>query len=62
MDSGKQVIQELESRRKSLNERFMNSKTVAEANNIERELWALRTAIRYHKSVDAKKRPNSRKS
>lgn len=49
MTSGEQIIRDLEDRRKALNERLMNSKTIDEANNIERELWALRAAIRHCK-------------
>ena len=49
MNSSPDIIRELEFKRKALNERLMNSKNVAEANGIERELWALRAAIRYHK-------------
>lgn len=50
MTSSPDIIRELEFKRKALNERLMNANDVAEANVIERELWALRTAIRYHKS------------
>lgn len=49
MGSSEQVIRELELKRKALNERLMNAKDLAEANSIERELWALRAAIRHHK-------------
>jgi hypothetical protein len=45
MNSGMQTLRELESRRKALNERLMNSQNIQEANNIERELWAIRAAI-----------------
>jgi len=54
MNSYPDIIRELEFKRKALNERLMNSKNVAEANGIERELWALRAAIRYHKGKVAK--------
>ncbi|HEV2697188.1 MAG TPA: hypothetical protein VGU90_04280 [Terriglobales bacterium] len=49
--SSEQVISELENRRKLLNDKLMNAKTVREANEIERELWALRAAIRYRKRL-----------
>lgn len=62
MNSGKQTLRELESRRKALNERLMNSKNLEEANNIERELWALRAAIRQMKSLSEIKQPPSRES
>ncbi len=48
MQSSQEIIQELENKRRALNERLMNSKDLAEANSIERELWALRAAIRHH--------------
>jgi hypothetical protein len=32
----------------------MNAKDVAEGNSIEREPWAIRARIRYHKSIEAK--------
>ena len=48
MNSSQEIIRELEIKRRALNERLMNAKDVAEANGIERELWALRTAIRHH--------------
>ena len=57
MNSSPDIIRELESKRRALNERLMNSKDVAEANSIERELWALRAAIRHHKSRMAKDMP-----
>ena len=50
MNSSEVIIRELEIRRKALNERLMNSKDLAEGNRIERELWAIRTAIRHHKA------------
>src|SRR5579864_2397277 len=56
MNSSKQTLRELESRRRALNERLMNSKTLADANNIERELWAVRAAIRHHMRVNASER------
>jgi len=40
----------------------MNSKNLEEANNIERELWALRAAIRQMKSLSEIKQPPSRES
>jgi len=55
MNSSEQMISELESRRKALNERLMNSKDTRDANNIERELWALRTAIRLYRSQNVNK-------
>jgi hypothetical protein len=54
MNSSQDIIRELEFKRRALNERLMNAKDVAEANSIERELWALRAAIRYHKNMLAK--------
>jgi hypothetical protein len=45
-----QRIQELENRRLILNQKLMDADSKAEVNEIERELWALRAAIRYHKS------------
>jgi hypothetical protein len=45
-----QRIQELEKRRVALNNQLMDAQSVTEANEIERELWALRTAISYHNS------------
>lgn len=56
MNSSEDTIRELEFKRRALNERLMNAKDVAEANGIERELWALRVRIRYHKSRIAKAR------
>ncbi len=50
MNSSEETIRELELKRQALNERLMNAKDLAEANSIERELWALRAAIRYHKN------------
>lgn len=49
MNSSQDIIRELEIKRKAMNDRLMNAKNVAEANGIERELWALRAAIRYHR-------------
>ncbi len=54
MNPSQDIIRELEFKRRALNERLMNAKDVAEANGIERELWALRAAIRYHKGVITK--------
>jgi hypothetical protein len=48
VNSGEQIIVELEEKRKNLNEKLMNSITLAQANAIERELWALRTKIRHY--------------
>ena len=48
MTSVEKAIRELEERRKVLNERLMTSQTLADANSIERELWALRAAIRFY--------------
>jgi hypothetical protein len=45
-----QRIRELEKQRLALNKQLMDAQSVAEANEIERELWALRTAISRHKS------------
>lgn len=53
-----EAISELESRRKTLNEELMNSKTTREANRIERELWALRAAIRYRKRLGERAKPD----
>jgi hypothetical protein len=54
MNSSEDIIRELEFRRRALNERLMNAKDVAEANGIERELWAVRARIRYHKAKMAR--------
>lgn len=54
MDSSQDMIRELEIKRRALNERLMNAKDVAEANGIERELWAIRARMRYHKSMVTK--------
>lgn len=54
MNSSQDIIRELEIKRRALNERFMNAKDVVEANTIERELWAIRARIRYHKIRVAK--------
>jgi hypothetical protein len=54
MNSSQDIIRELEIKRRALNERLMNAKDVAEGNSIERELWAIRARIRYHKSIEAK--------
>jgi hypothetical protein len=51
MGSSEQIIRELEFKRKALNERLMNAKDLTEANTIERELWALRAAIRHHNAA-----------
>ena len=52
-----ELVQQLEDKRVALNRELMLAKSQAEANRIERELWALRTAIAYHKS--AKNEPES---
>lgn len=62
MNSGKQTLRELESRRKALNEQLMNSGTLDEANKIERELWAVRAAIRIRRSNSVKGEANLPKS
>ncbi len=51
MNSSEDTIRELEIKRRALNEHLMNAKDLTEANSIERELWALRTAIRHHNRV-----------
>jgi hypothetical protein len=43
-------ISHLEQQRRNLNEKLMNAPDPAEANAVERELWAIRTAIAYYKS------------
>jgi hypothetical protein len=50
MNSSRQTLSELKRKRTLLNDLLMKSKTLAEANNIERELWAVRTAIGLFKS------------
>ena len=52
------MIQQLEKKRTALNQELMKTKSIREANRVERELWALRAAISYHKSRQAK--PESR--
>jgi hypothetical protein len=47
--TSEKAISELENKRKLLNERLMDAQTLQEANEIERELWAIRAAIRYRK-------------
>jgi hypothetical protein len=47
--SSEKVISQLENQRRILNERLMNAPTLREANQIERELWAIRAAIRFGK-------------
>ncbi len=61
MSSSEQIIRELESKRKALNERLMNAKDLTEANSIERELWALRAAIRHHKGTIVNRTSRKRK-
>ena len=56
MKSSQLTLRELETKRKNLNERLMNSRTLADANNIERELWAIRAAIRLYKNALASER------
>ena len=60
MNSSPDIIRELEFKRRALNERLMDAKDVAEANRIERELWALRAAIRYHKGKMARETRHER--
>jgi len=62
MNSSKKTLRELESRRRGLNERLMNSKNLTDANNIERELWAVRAAIRHHKQAMASDKPSVAKT
>ena len=62
MNSSEETIQELELKRRALNERLMNTRDLAEANSIERELWALRAAIRYHTGMLSGEQPGSRRS
>jgi hypothetical protein len=45
-----QRIEELESKRITLNQRLMDAQTVQEANDIEPELWAVRAAISHYQS------------
>ena len=47
---GEQRVEELERRRIVLNQQLMSVQTLAEANEIERELWALRAAISHYRS------------
>ena len=56
-------LQELERRRIALNQQLMNVQTLAEANDIERELWALRAEISYYKSKlrESRRRPSQRR-
>lgn len=54
MISRDKLIQRLEARRVALNRHLMKAKTQTETNRIERELWALRTAIAYHKAGKSK--------
>ena len=46
-----QRIRELEDQRKTLNQKLMDATDAAEANAVERELWAVRTAIAHYKSL-----------
>lgn len=62
MSSSEDIIRELEFKRRALNERLMNAKDVAEANGVERELWAVRAAIRYHKGKLARETRRERSS
>ena len=48
--SRKDVIQQLEKKRTMLNQNLMKTRSLSQANRIERELWALRAAIAYHQS------------
>jgi hypothetical protein len=54
--ASEEALRELEIRRRALNERLMNSRDLSEANSIERELWAVRAAIRHHKGILVKRR------
>src|SRR5207248_3416935 len=51
MNSVDKILGELESKRKAMNERLMNARTIVEANKIERELWAERAAMRNYRSM-----------
>lgn len=51
MISRDKLIQQLEGKRVALNRELMKAKSQTEANRIERELWALRTAIAYHRAA-----------
>ena len=44
-------ISDLEQQRRNLNEKLMSARAADEANAVERELWAIRTAIAYYKSA-----------
>ena len=57
MISRDELVQQLEDKRVALNRELMLAKSQAEANRIERELWALRTADAHHKA--AKNKPES---
>ena len=51
-------ISQLEQQRRNLNEKLMSTRDPAEANAVERELWAIRTAIAYYKSGLRRSREN----
>jgi hypothetical protein len=51
MNSSTEIMRKLEDKRASLNDRLMNARDRKEANSIERELWAVRAAIRHHKAM-----------
>ena len=50
MNPIEQRIRELEDQRKTLNQKLMDASSGHDANAVERELWAIRTAIAYYKS------------
>ena len=56
MDRLERRIRELEQKRKSMNVKLMDASTTVDANAIERELWAVRTAIAYYKSALSRER------
>jgi hypothetical protein len=57
--SRERMIQQLERKRTALNHKLMKTRNLRDANRIERELWALRAAISYHKSQPALPEPRS---
>ena len=57
MDLVERRISELEEKRKALNQKLMDARNTGEANTIERELWAIRTAIAQYKSALNRGRP-----
>jgi membrane-bound lytic murein transglycosylase MltF len=54
MISREKLLKQLEEKRATLNQKLMKTRSLREANRIERELWALRAAIAYHTSHQAK--------